>query len=310
MKFIRQRPALYLSLVVVLAGSTILLLLRKGELEQRFPDLPKGTYTGFVDGTFADTEIATPLYVEAQQDRLVVSILKTNWLPVQIERTRNQKETPVEIYGSDARLRFSGIKVDDQNFKGVVYNLDLGTKGSWVLEPFTEASAESDFTEAESAEIKQVVLLRRELRNVEQEKLEAVTNLEKQTEAVKKLEEFISNKETLRQRTADRLKKAQAEYDLADKEFRSYRREARALAQQLALSERVTEAGNLVSLSRKSIDRENRWLDSMFGTAGAIASYDFDSDVKRAQRIIELKTEIARLRGEGESVPSIDYEAN
>ena len=108
----------------------------------------------------------------------------------------------------------------------------------------------------------------------------------------------MNDADTLQQRTQYKLSRVQETYSYEVKQFDKVKKEARALAKQLALSERVTELGNLVALSRKTIDRENRWLDSVFDTTSKLSSYDFDIEVERAKRIVELKNKIMILRNE------------
>ncbi|MDZ4786228.1 MAG: hypothetical protein SGJ02_09150, partial [bacterium] len=183
-----------------------------------------------------------------------------------------------------------------------VYNINLNSKGSWTVAPIPKEEVVPLVLEKES-EIKQIIFLKREVSQVKKEIDIVEERLLKEKEAISKLSEFMKDQSTLQQRTNIRLEKAQAGFIEAEKILSKNKKEARILAKQLALSERVTDMGNLVSLSRKTIDRENRWLDSMFESSTPFASFDFDSEVEKAKKIIELKNKINKLKAS--AAPSI-----
>ncbi len=298
MKFFENKPALFLWIVVVLAGAALTLLFVNGESDQKFPVLTNGEYTGQITGLFGDDESRVPIIVSVK-DRFVSAILmRPGWSKVTVERHAEYRDSPLEVSGPESRLRLSGHDNSDGTFAGTVYDLDAGEKGRWNLSKVDLPLVK--YSDERTTEIKTTVLLRRELRALTNEQSELKSELDKEKEAIAKLNEFLGDTKKVTERAADKLKKVEASYASEEGEFRLKRKEARELAKKLALSERVTETGSLVSLSRKTIERENRWLESIFDTAGSLESFDLDKELARAERISFLKSQIAMLRRDRE----------
>ncbi len=315
MKPVKKKPGkksglIYLVTTVILTASVIVLLITKGNQDQDFPKLPIGEYAGTVQGLFLrdsgsedgskegskdSIEQSVPIYIEVKEN-ILVTLLRDGWMPAVKEISKSDKQGPLELRGSEARLRFSGSMKEEGKFEGVVYNLDHNTKGSWSLSAL-DLKEGLPLTQERKNEIARVLLLRDELSLVEDQIDDVDAEIQKQIVAVKKFEEFVSDGTTLQQRTKEKYERAVAIYESENKIFNKKKKEARELAKQLALSERVTESGNLVSLSRKTIERENRWLDSMFETSSTkTPSYDFDSEVERAKKIIMLRGKLQIIK--------------
>lgn len=296
MKFFENKPALFLWLVVAFAGCAITLLFVTGESDQKFPVLPDGEYVGTVTDLFDEGELIEPLLIEVKGHFVSALLMRPGWSKIIVERHSDFKDSPLELSGPESRLRFSGSTNEEGISSGVVYDLDAGRKGKWSLNKAAWLISEN--TEDAIVEIKATALLRRELRTLVNEMTELRSALEKEKEGVSKLNEFMVDPKKVTERAAEKLKSVENQYATEEGEFRLKRREARELAKKLALSERVTETGSLVSLSRKTIERENRWLESIFETAGSLDSFDLDKEFSRAERITFLKTKISELRAE------------
>jgi hypothetical protein len=276
----------------------LLFLLSRGE--SSFPKIEAGVYLGKLVGIFSEEEGEVPFILTSDENFFEISILKSGWSKVIIEKPKHrdgQFRAPLEFGSQEAHLRFSGVKSKlDKSYNGEVYNLDLGMRGTWSLNP----TRISKLVRPEKVrnEIKSVLALSRELNEVEKEISLVEQQLRDNKEAVARLSEFLSDAEVMNERAAAKFERVQRDFDSSSRELKIRRKEAREVAQRLALSESVTSNGILVALSRKTLDRENRWLDSIFNSAGAQSSYDLDQEVARAERINAIKTAIARARGE------------
>jgi len=299
-----KKSPLYLAIVTIMAASIIVLLLIRGSLDQQFPALTQARYFGSIQDVFFDDDgnaIDVPLYLEVESQPFAL-IFRSAATPVYFKNRNVKDQTPLELDIPEARLRLTGSIKADGSISGTVYNINLNSKGSWTVAPIPKEEVVPLVLEKES-EIKQIIFLKREVSQVKKEIDIVEERLLKEKEAISKLSEFMKDQSTLQQRTNIRLEKAQAGFIEAEKILSKNKKEARILAKQLALSERVTDMGNLVSLSRKTIDRENRWLDSMFESSTPFASFDFDSEVEKAKKIIELKNKINKLKAS--AAPSI-----
>lgn len=296
----KRLSAVYLSIVVLMASAVFALLFILSRGESSFPKIAAGVYLGKLVGVFNEEEGEIPFILTSDDKFFEILILKTGWSKVVIQKPDYQDgqfRAPLEFGSQEAHLRFSGVKSKtDGGFNGEVYNLDLGLRGTWSLNP-TQISKVMR-SETEKREIKAVLALDRELTDVGREISSVQDQLRDNKEAVARLGEFLSDAEIMNERAAAKFERVQRDFDSSSRELRAKRKEARELAQRLALSESVTSAGILVALSRKTLDRENRWLESIFNSAGAQSSYDLDQEVLRAQRINGIKTALLRLRGE------------
>jgi hypothetical protein len=280
-----------------MAGGVFAFLFILSRGESVFPKLAQGLYSGEIVGVFGDETEATPVLLKIESDYRSVFILRPGWGKIFIADTDNRLGSPLEFSAAEAHLRLSGAKdVSGDGYSGTVYNLDAGRRGQWTLKPYYPA--EVNLSDNKIQELKSTVTLNRELNAVVEDKSSVQQSLIKNKEAVAKLNEFLADSEVMNERAASKFEQVQRDHDSAAVRLKEKRKEARELAQRLVLSESVTSAGSLVVLSRKTIERENRWLDSIFESSGGGASFNLDQEVARAERILELKRRIKEFKSE------------
>ncbi len=273
-----------------------LFILSRGE--SSFPKIPVGTYFGKLVGVFDEHENEISFIFESHGGYYEIYVLKPGWSKIYIQQADykdGEFRSPLEFSAQEAHLRLSGVRSSaDNSFSGDVYNLGLGLRGNWSMAPHA-----LPFLARSNQERQQTIAgisLNRELDGVEREIFRIQGQLKDSKEAVARLSEFLSDAETMNERAAAKFERVQREFELASQNLKLKRKEARELAQRLSLSESVTDAGLLVALSRKTLDRESRWLDSIFNSAGSYSSYDLEQEVTRAKRIIALKKELLSFR--------------
>jgi hypothetical protein len=297
MNILRKYPAIYLSIVVLMAGGVFAFLFILSRGESVFPKISVGVYSGEIVGVFGEETEPTPILLEVESDYLSVFILRPGWGKIFIADANNRLGAPLEFSAAEAHLRLSGSKdVSGESYSGTVYNLDEGRRGQWSLRSYVKTAVALSAVDIKG--IKSTVTLNKELSSVIDEKLSIQQSLIKNKEAVAKLNEFLADSEVMNERADSKFEQVQRDYDSAMVRLKEKRKEARELAQRLVLSESVTSAGSLVVLSRKTIERENRWLDSIFESSGGGSSFNLDQEVARAERILELKRKIGELKAE------------
>jgi len=295
MNIFKKYPKFYLSIVVLLASGvfTLLFILSRGE--SAFPKLENGFYLGQLKGVFGDNEEVTPIIIEESPDFTSVFVLRPGWGKIFVTKKDYSKGVPLEFGAAEARLRVSGERKDDgHSYAGTVYNLNIGSRGEWSVEKFNPDNIE--ITGEESQRIKSLLALNREAAIVDADIKKNQKLLSKNKKAVEKLSEFLSDFETMNERATKKFEVTEKNYTKESQRYKDLRKTARALAERLAISERVTNAGNLVALSRKTIERENRWLESVFESSGGGSAFSLDLEVKRAERILALKAKLRELK--------------
>lgn len=278
-----------------MAGGVFAFLFILSRGESVFPKLAEGYYSGELTGVFGDENDSTPVLLKVEPNYRSVFILRAGWGKIFIADSDTRLGAPLEFSAAEAHLRLSGTKdVSGDTYSGAVYNLDEGRRGLWSLRPYS--INEGNLSNESIKEIRNILMLNRELEGVIDDKMLVQQSLIKNKESVAKLNEFLADSEVMNERAASKFEQVQRDYESSLARLKEKRKEARELAQRLVLSESVTSAGSLVVLSRKTIERENRWLDSIFESSGGGASFNLDQEVARAERIIELKRRIQELR--------------
>ena len=271
------------------------------QVRQRFPRLPQGFYAGQiippveVDGTAPQP---VQFIVESTAGgEYYIAINSDDWTPqltTYVERGDSGYGDwvhPIMIQNDDSRLRFTGTPQGDGRYSGDVEFLPGDESGSWTLHeldliPHSNWRMDDD-------ELAHWLRLSTELRDSARKVVASKQEFEAQEAEIDKLSNFITDADSLKQRAEDRFQKVKGEYTELKTKVEALRAQTVQLKNQVALAQRVTQQGTLVSLARESLDRESRWVDSMFRSEVGTSGQDFVSGVRHGEKIIALREQIA-----------------
>ena len=289
------RPAYLVSLVAVvflIVVSTLLWI----ERSKRFPLLPSGAFAGEITQLWNDP---VRLYLEQPVEgrELFIMIIMKGWDVVRVQPIISDQSAsaptssmPLQIEGNHDSLQFIGDRKNPEFFSGKVRN-SAGEEGSWYLRPLPpETKLQGD----EQITALRLYLLRKaELEDVEAQIRSAEALVPRQKAEISRLTAFITEGERLKTKANEKLTATKELLKVRQELLRKKQEEARQVDNRLALSQRVRGMGKLVALSRESLDREWRWVDSMLNAEGAVLSDELLSAVERAEGILAIQKEIA-----------------
>lgn len=270
------------------------------EVGARFPVIAAGSYLGSMHDVFSDSDV-THFYVERAPDspHLFVAIVRAGWKPrvIDMRMLASGAESddwlqPLTLVGLEGTLRFSGAADSTKRYRGDVHNVHDGLRGSWSL-----LALSADKQLAMNAQTRRQtnlwLSLKAELRSIDGQIGQAENTVELQKKEIANLALFITDGDAVRASAQKKLQAAQAEFDLIDDELRLKRTAAARLEEQFTISQRVTPQGKLVSLARKSLQREARWFESMLKTGHNYDVEELNTALQYADQVMELRHYIA-----------------
>lgn len=273
------------------------------EVRRRFPVVEPGSYFGSLSGVFTSINGESPLYLEHQAGRagLVLVVPRPGWAPQDIPLGTEDHGladagwiSPVTVSGPDGTLRFIGARSGPGEYSGGVVNIDTGFEGHWSVRRVESSPTSTD----RDAEIRHWLALKGELSDVGEEISLIERRIPDQKAEIEKLTTFIEERERLKSSADDKFEEVKESLRESQVELRELQDEARKLEAELDLAQRFTGMGRLVSLSRESLEREGRWIDSMLRSDIVSSQRNVEVAVARATKIAALKRDIAAARAE------------
>jgi hypothetical protein len=303
----------------VIAGLGILILIAVCSFlwirfSENFPSLAPGAYAGSIQ-LFADggQPLTYRWYVEQPEDaegKLFVALLEPGWSPELIPPPVRRAGDPPQplsalvLRGAEVELRMVGSVKGTEGYAGTVTEEKSGTQGSWNLKPVRPVTA----APIEGTELTLWLSLSEELATVEAQIQESDKLVPQQREEIEKLTAFIAERGELKTRADQKLKEITDEVSVAREKLQARRKESRRLEQRIDLALKVTPMGRLVALSRESLEREGRWLQSVRGDRGAEGSAELLAAVQRAEQVLVARRTIRELRSKLANVPVVEGE--
>ena len=295
------RTWLHIAAVLGIIVVTLLTFLLWSEFKQRFPLIGMGAYYGTLSGVFKKNGGGEArFYAEHKQGQgtILLTLLHSDWPPQQINIEANKLSDsdprwlfPVMLPGKENSIRLIGSQINSREYRGIATNIGTGKEGRWELHLVKNVSGE--LSEPEEKNLQLWLLLRNELNDIEKIIAELEKNVPKQKEEITKLEEFVTEGSELKIRADRKLRDAQEELSGVLKQLKEKQAEIAKLESKVLIAGKVTNRGKLVHLSRKSLEREARWLESMFKTTRINESPKLAEALQRAEEILELKKSIA-----------------
>lgn len=253
----------------------------------KFPDIPPGNYHGTIEWTGT---VADHLYFEnGKNGRYLIT---TSGGGVITKSPPGEDEAPLILeLPSGEQLVFTGGSVRYGNYQGTVTS---GNRiGNWSLKIVQSVSEESP-PDLES--ISQMVSLRQNRLGLHQEHDELRKMVEEKSEEARRLTLQLADSTSLKKNADKKFRELREGVDDLEALVNQKVQTVKELQNKVSLAQRVTPSGQLVSLSRKSIDREMRWFESMFKGSDMLSGSGVGSEYDRALLKVELRNQIMKLR--------------
>ena len=270
------------------------------DVKKRFPFIPPGAYLGAMNWDLsgsANRPLRFYLESEAQGEAFLVVVFRKNWAPLHITSVvsassqRGARQLiPLVLSGPDGRWELTGKQIDADRFAGELKDLDDGQAGNWTLGSIVRAEPADSVA---SSDLRLRLLLKSELGNIEQMIKKAEKDVLAQREEIEKLTELLVEGEKLKGKANEKYKAAVAQLNEQELTRAARQEAARKLEASFDISQRVTPMGKLAVLSRESLEREWRWVDSMLRSHVEERSDEFSRAVENGARVSQLREAIA-----------------
>jgi hypothetical protein len=259
-----------------------------------FPDLPPGVYGGTLKFNGSKREVPWIVFRRPAEQSLAVAVGL-----VTISAQRVAPTDPVSgaqqalfVGGADVRLRLTGDLVREGRYEGVFINPISQERGSWIL----LKSGDLGIAPETEADLTRWYSLWQELEQIEGEIQISQRKVDDQTGSIENLHRVVSESEELRKTADVRLGRADSEMESALDELRVRQEQLDRKLRDFDLTQRVSQEGRLVFLSRETIQRESRWFELTLDLLAPETSIGFDQALERAERVRKLKEAISKER--------------
>jgi hypothetical protein len=285
---------------------------------KQFPILAPGSYIGTLSGvlTVPDARVApdgedekstsVPFYVERAQEseELFVAILLPGWKPQLVSTVIHSSGSsaprwilPLLLSQGAKRIQLTGLPLAADQYGGEVVDLSSGSEGSWRLEPIR--ALPGDVGQG-AQEVRLWLMLKAELEEVQARIGEFERRVPEQRAEIEKLTKLLTEGEELRSRANEKFGSVKEERLVADRDLKGEQQKVQRLESSLEIAQKVTGMGKLVSLSRESLEREWRIVDSLLRSSVGSSADTLDEEYERATKTLELQGQVAAERAEVE----------
>jgi len=264
-----------------------------------FPFVDPGMYLGSIEFSKPSASDSLMFYAERGegQGELLFVVVERGWEPQRIQflsgsSSLSTKTLPVSVAGPDVKLRLVGAEVETEKYSGAAYDIDGELVGRWSMRKLYKdpVSGTGDSSLLSLLKIKGELYLIEQQKNLEHERLAQVN------EELQRLGSLVTDRDGLHLSVEDRLLAKSQELKEVNQELAAELSQLAALQRQIELAQGVTAMGKLVSLSRETLDREARYVESMFRAAPVEISSDHRGEQSEADRIFQLRRDIQEER--------------
>ena len=302
---------------VLIAGGISYFFYRISKTNVYFPALPTGAYYGEISALDGQRHHYAPFFVESHPDtgQLLITAFLPNWKPQLIKLQKkdgfiagDEKQVfePLALSTEWGEFKIFG-RDREGYYKGKVLRAD-GLRGAWKLTPLAEevVTRNSRLVDVYTLDLARWLKLNGELRY----NRDTLTSLRHiiagQERNNSNMESHIIDQNQLKERAQKQKQLVEAEIGNERERQKVLTKEVADYVDQLALLNRISKQGRLVSLARQITTRENKWyLANWQGQedVGVMAAVGGDLNIdltrlneqtKQAQEVIALKDEINR----------------
>ncbi len=277
---------------------------------KKFPVLSPGSYIGSLHGVLGAREAdgvsegeseggaPVPLYIERapETEDLFVAVLSPGWKPELVSTAIHAAGSaaprwvlPLIVSQGAKRIQLTGLPLGQDRYGGEVVDLSSGLEGTWRLEPIR--ALPGDVGQG-AQEVRLWLMLKAELEEVEARIGEFERRVPEQRVEIEKLTSLLTEGEELRSRANEKFGSVKEERAVADREFKSEQQKVQRLEASLEIAQKVTGMGKLVSLSRESLEREWRIVDSLLRSSAGSSAEALKAEFEKATTVLELKRQV------------------
>ncbi len=292
----------------ILAGAALLLVILIASLWwsrtlEQFPVLPEGIYQGKLTGLWPDSSSDKPSEIKLLahsdgSDQLYFVVDRPGWAPQFLAPVagalavpKSSWLPPMALSSSRERLTFAGRDAGSGKYSGRVRLASNDQLGHWELQILSAATVDQP-----PENFDQHVALFLNLRNLQNELERQEQFVKVQTQEINRFSDFITDGERFRERANERYNEVNTKLTQEKEVVARLRLQAQKLEAQVLLAQKLTERGLLVNLARDSLDREARWIQSLFNSEVLPGNAEFITAVQRADKTQRLREEIAKER--------------
>jgi hypothetical protein len=259
-----------------------------------FPDLPPGVYGGSLRFDGSKKEVPWLVFRRSGEQSLAVAV---GLVTVSAQRVApidpvSGARQPLFVGGADVRLRLTGDMAREGHYEGVFLNPISQERGKWML----HKSGNLGVSPEKEADLTRWYSLWQELEQIEGEIQISQRKIDDQSSSIENLRRVVSEGDVLRKTADVRLGRADSEMEAAVDELRIRQEQLDRKLRDFDLTQRVSQEGRLVFLSRETIQRESRWIELTLNLLAPETSIGFDQALERAERVKKLREAIAKER--------------
>jgi hypothetical protein len=259
-----------------------------------FPELKPGVYVGTLIASRSNSVLPWVVVKQAGEQTLSVAIGDVRFSAQRISPVDPFGKTrqPLIIGQSDARLKLTGVEHGEGRYKGEYNDPIARQDGEWALVK-TELAVVHQGVETE---LTRWFSIWQELASIENEIQTAQKQVDDRRQTIDNLNRYVSDGDTLRKTADVRLGRTDSETESARDNLHERQNRLDRTLRDFDLSQRISQEGRLVYLSRETIQRESRWIELTLKLLEPETSIGFDQALERAERVKALKRAIIAER--------------
>ncbi len=259
-----------------------------------FPDLPPGVYGGTLKFERSKIDVPWVVFRRPGEQSLAVAV---GLVTISAQRVApldpvSGAQQPLFIGGADLRLRLTGYMAAENRYEGEFLNPISQERGRWVLLKRDNLGMAPE----KEADLTRWYSLWQELEHLEGEIQISQRKVDELAGSIENLHRVVSEGDVLRKTADVRLGRADSEMEAALDEQRLRQEQLDRKLRDFGLTQRVSQEGRLVFLSRETIQRESRWIELTLNLLAPETSIGFDRDLERAERVKKLREAISKER--------------
>ena len=265
----------------------VLLYLNLPHTTKTFPDLPNGFYIGSLNIDNKDHVVNLKV---TSDNTYYISITDTDFSSEVIDRNLADQTNLLELIRDDQKITLYGQK--DKSLENTyVGEADLSYSdkvGIWSIRRISLNTFNEN--EINQKELEVTMLLHDEYSRISSDLLNMKEFNKKILKDISEVSDFINNPEKLKNHAKERLEKINQTINQIKPEILELEKRVSKAEEQVTLAYKLTQQGVLVEMSRESLSRESRWVESMFRTNGVNDLSDLRVAYEKAKEIQALKS--------------------
>lgn len=260
-----------------------------------FPDLDPGVYVGTIEKDQDGLKVPWCVVKHQGEHSLAVGVGDVRVAAQRVAPVDPSGTTrlPLTIGDSTTRLKFTGNQAEQPHrYEGRYYNPISNEKGEWKL---ARVSAESVPIKTDH-ELVRWFSLWQEVERLEEQILVSQRSADEQRSKIENLHRYVADEDVLRKTADVRLGRTDSALSAARDELALRQSQLDRGLSDFDLSQRISQEGKLVFLSRETLQRESRWIELTLKLLAPETSIGFEQAFERAERVRSLKASIAQER--------------